>query len=233
MPITPVINIPQRVNGNNGTDFQIAQLHGIGTDAGFHAGAHTGHFANGSTCSCTIIAIAVIVVLSTQAGGVTHGGIRAHIHAADRQIKQVGLADKRHLGNADIKTNAAFFQILLYTPGSIQTESTSAAEQNGMDDLCGCHGFQQLTFAGGWSPAAHIQPSGRAIFAKQQYRAAGGGFRVFSIADLQPLEIGNFNFFHSHRYKPLSKWQNLIYIVTQKKAMGKEKMISVDVSCPI
>ena len=44
-------------------------------------------------------------------------------------------------------------------------------------------------------------------------------------ADLQPLEIGNFNFFHSHRYKPLSKWQNLIYIVTQKKAMGKEKMI--------
>ena len=32
-------------DGNNGTDFQITQLHGIGTDAGFHAGAHTGHFA--------------------------------------------------------------------------------------------------------------------------------------------------------------------------------------------
>ena len=142
-------------------------------------------FANGKHL-CTMVAIAWWYCVSTQAGGVTHGGIRAHIHAADRQIKQVGLADKRHLGNADIKTNAAFFQILLYTPGSIQTESTSAAEQNGMDDLCGCHGFQQLTFAGGWSPAAHIQPGGRAIFAKQQYRAAGGGFRVFSIADLQP-----------------------------------------------
>ena len=103
---------------------------------------------------------------------------------ADGQVEQVGLADQRHLGNADIKTDVVFLQVAHHAACGVQPKGAAAAQQNGVDDLRRRRGLEQLALPRGRATAAHIQTHGRTVFPQQEHRAASARPGVFGLADL-------------------------------------------------
>ena len=157
---------------------------------------HAHQLAHAGAGARAEVAIPIIARLGVFTGPVRHGGIRTGVNIPYRQIKQAGLADQRHLGDAHIKTDVPFLQIAHHAAGGIQPEGTAAGKQDRMDALCRSQRVEQLTFPAGGAAAAHIQPGRRAVFAQQKHRAAGGRLRVFRAADFQPFKIPNGYFFH-------------------------------------
>ena len=102
----------------------------------------------------------------------------------DSQVEQVGLADQRHLGDADVKTDVVFLQVAHHAARSIEPERTAAAQQNGVDDLRRRRGLEQFTLPRSRPAAAHIKAHGGTVFAQQKHRTAGARLGVFGLADL-------------------------------------------------
>ena len=104
--------------------------------------------------------------------------------SADGQVEQVGLADQRHLGDADVKTDVVFLQVAHHAACGVQPKGAATAQQNGVDDLgCG-RGLEQFTLPRSRPAAAHIQTHGRTVFPQQEHRTAGARPGVFGLADL-------------------------------------------------
>ena len=99
-------------------------------------------------------------------------------------VKQVRLADQRHLGDADVKTDVVFLQVAHHAACGVQPKGAATAQQNGVDDLgCG-RGLEQFTLPRSRPAAAHIQTHGRTVFPQQEHRTAGARPGVFGLADL-------------------------------------------------
>ena len=145
---------------------------------------HAHQLAYGGAGARTVVAVAVVAGLGVDAGLVGHSGVRAGVSVTDSQVEQVGLADQRHLGDADVKTDVVFLQVAHHAARSIEPERTAAAQQNGVDDLgCG-RGLEQFALPRGRPAAAHIKAHGGTGFAQQKHRTAGARLGVFGLADL-------------------------------------------------
>ena len=145
---------------------------------------HAQQLADRCAGACTVVAVAVVAGFGVDTGLIRHRCIRAGVSVADGQVEQVGLADQRHLGNADIKTDVVFLQVAHHAACGVQPKGAAAAQQNGVDDLgCG-RWLEQLALPRGRATAAYIQTHGRTVFPQQEHRAASARPGVFGLADL-------------------------------------------------
>ena len=106
--------------------------------------------------------------------GVSHG-----------QVKQIRLADQRHLCDPNIKTDAALLKIPHNAAGRVQPKGTAPRQHNSVDDLRRRQRLEQLALAGGRPAAAYIQPRRGAVLSQQKHRAACARRRVLSLTDVE------------------------------------------------
>ena len=119
-----VVNIAQRIDRHNRTDLQRPHLHGIAADAGLHAVVHAQQFAHGCAGARAIVAVAVVAGFRVHTGLIRHGSIRVGVGVSHGQVKQIRLADQRHLCDPDIKTDAALLKIPHNAAGRVQSKGT-------------------------------------------------------------------------------------------------------------
>ena len=117
---------------------------------------HAQQLAHGCAGARAIVAIAVVVGFRVHTGLIRHGSIRAGVGIRHGQIKQIRLADQRHLCDPNIKTDAALLKIPHNAAGRVQSKGTAPRQHNGVDDLCRRQRFEQLALAGGRPTAAYI-----------------------------------------------------------------------------
>ena len=92
--------------------------------------------AHGGPAASPIVAVPIIGRFhGVLRGGVPHGSIRANGLVSHRQIKDVGLGDQRHLGDAHVEADIPLLQICHDAVGSAEAERAPPAENNGMDSL--------------------------------------------------------------------------------------------------
>ena len=191
-----IVDVAHRVDHDERADLQVAHLHGVAADAGFHAMVHAQQLADSRTGTRAVVAVAVVAGLSVDAGRVGHGCIGPGAGVGHGQIEQVGLADEGHFRHTYVKADAAFLEIPHDAACGIQSEGAAARQHNGVDDLRRRQRLEQLTLPRGRPAAAHIQPRRGAVLAQQHHRAARARRRVFLLADLDVVKGCNWDFFH-------------------------------------
>ena len=108
------------------------------------------------------------------------------------EIKDAGRANKRNLGNAGVKPDAAFGQIAHHATRRVKAKRRDAGKQHRVDPFGRVPWAQQVRFAGGRPAAAHIDSWGRAVrAAAKQYGAACFTGLIFGAADAHAVYIGN------------------------------------------
>ena len=70
-----IVDVAHRVDRNERAYLQVAHLHGVAADAGFHAVLHAQQLADSRTGARAVVAVAVVAGLSVDAGRVGHGCI--------------------------------------------------------------------------------------------------------------------------------------------------------------
>ena len=188
-------DITQAVDRDHGADQQLAQLHAMRAEAALHRMLHAKHFADGGAGAGADRPHAKIFGFRRPAGAVAHFPIRTHRRIAARQIKQHGGRDDRHPGHADIKADAAFFEILHDPAGRVQSESASARQNHGVDLLDIVLRPQQVGFPRSGRAAPHIHSRGRAFGAKD-HRAPGRRCQIVGIAQPDAGKLRDLNVLH-------------------------------------
>ena len=146
---------------------------------------HAQQLAYGCAGARAIVAVAVVADFRVHTGLIRHGSIRAGVGVCHGQIKQVRLADQRHLCYPNIKADAALLKIPHNTAGRIQPKGTAPRQHNSVDDLRRRQRLEQFALSGGRPAAAYIQPRRGAVLPQQKHRAACARRRVLSLTDLE------------------------------------------------
>ena len=219
-----VVNVAHRVDRDERTDLQVAHLHGVAADAGFHAVVHAQQLADSRTCARAVVAVAVVAGLGVDAGRVGHGCIGPGAGVGHGQIEQVGLADEGHFCHTYVKTNAAFLEIPHDAACGIQPEGAAARQHNGVDDLRRRQRLEQLALPRGRPAAAHIQSRRGAILAQQHHCAARARRRVFRLTDLEVVKGCNGDFFHGSVLSAMPLYRIIIDHCTPHAPPAQQKI---------
>ena len=188
-----IVDVSHRVDRDERADLQVAHLHGVAADAGFHAVVHAQQLADSRTSTRAVVSVAVVAGFGVDAGRVGHGCIGPGAGVGHGQIEQVGLADEGHFRHTYVKADAVLLEIPHDAACGIQSEGAAARQHNGVDDL---RRRQQLALPRGRPAAAHIKPRRGAVLAQQHHRAARARRRVFRLTDLKVVKGCNGDFFH-------------------------------------
>ena len=191
-----IVDVSHRVDRDERADLQVAHLHGVAADAGFHAVVHAQQLADSRTSTRAVVSVAVVAGFGVDAGRVGHGCIGPGAGVGHGQIEQVGLADEGHFRHTYVKADAVLLEIPHDAACGIQSEGAAARQHNGVDDLRRRQRLEQLALSRGRPAAAHIQPRRSAVLAQQHHRAARARRRVFRLTDLEVVKGCNGDFFH-------------------------------------
>ena len=183
-----IVNITKCIYRNNRADFKLTDLHGVTSDAGFHAEIHPLKFTDGCSCTCTEVSILVIVKISILTGFISHRLIRAAVWISYGQVKKIRLADKRYLSHTYIKTDVLFFQKLHDTAAGIQPECTASSEKYGMDRLCIGKRLKKFAFPRSRTAPADIKPCAHAAFT-QDNGTACSSLDILCISNADPWKV--------------------------------------------
>ena len=176
--------IAERVRG-----LKVADLDGIGAEAGFHHIVRAAELADRRPRTGTVTALAEVPTFRRLAGRIAHGGVRADVVAA-AQIIDARFDDEGHLADARIEADVLFFQILHDASRGIEAKGTAAAEQDGVDARRSRHRTEQFRFPAGRAAAADVDSTGR-TFREHEDRAACAALAVLGIAQAETVRPGH------------------------------------------
>ena len=168
---------------------KVADLDGIGAEAGFHHIVRAAELADRRPRTGTVTALAEVPTFRRLAGRIAHGGVRADIVAA-AQIIDARFDDEGHLADARIEADVLFFQILHDASRGIEAKGTAAAEQDGVDARRSRHRTEQFRFPAGRAAAADVDSTGR-TFREHEDRAARAALAVLGIAQAETVRPGH------------------------------------------
>ena len=197
----PVVDIAQSVEGDQGADPEWADLDGIASDSGLHAGLHTAELTDGRPASCAEVAVSVVGLLKGQPCRFpSHDSVRPGPGVGHRQIEEVGLGDQGHLRDGHVEAYPLFLQVFHDSVRCPQPESAAAGKDDRVD-LLGCRQrVQKLAVSGCRTSAPHIQSRSHAVLG-DDHGAAGAGPGVFCLADPDGRDLCDWNL--SHYITPL------------------------------
>ena len=192
----PVMDIPQRVEGDDRADLYFAQLNGIAADPCLHGCFHAGNLPDRGAASGAVIAVPVIRGFhGALRGFIAHGRVRPDGRITDRQVIEIRLRHQRHPGEPRIISDAVFLQICHHPVGGSQTVRAAARQNNRVNLLHRHQRVQQLALTGSRPSAAHVE-AGTHAFLTNQYRTSGGGCFVFRLADSDGPDLRYGDFLH-------------------------------------
>ena len=127
-------HIAERVDHDDGAN-ESAVVH---TRAGrakptFHHEAGAEELSDGSSGSCTYVALRYGFSGGLFTSAVSGGGIGANAGRAKTEVENSGCRHDRYFRNADVDANAVFFKIAHDTTSGIESKGAAAGQDNGVD----------------------------------------------------------------------------------------------------
>ena len=105
------------------------------------------------------------------------------------KVEDAARADDRHLGRSHGKTDAAALELARDARGRLESKGGSAGEHDGVHDIHGVLGAQQVGLARCRGAAAHVHPA-RGALGRDDDGAAGAGLLIGAVTDGEALDIG-------------------------------------------
>ena len=176
-------HVADGVDRDDGADLEVAHLHRIAAQTGFHRPVIAHQLADGSARARADVAAALEVALAVPAGSVAHRGVRAHLAAHAAEVEYAGADDDGDDGVADLDAPALFLQVLHHAAGCVEAVGAAAGEEHRVDAVVAHQRVEQLVFARGRAAAAHIHAAD-GLFVADDHGAAGGVRVILRMPDV-------------------------------------------------